>query len=375
MSGSDNNHPPDEGAVGPNLGELIPLLDERDGAAKLAFLLRDSDPTEFWIPRVVNVWEQVGLRYLNDKIKSRPFEALRIFFQLYDKMIQCQREANMRLHKGTPLLWIAECYAKLGYRTLGERYLMLALSEDAISGTGKVDPEHTGVYFRLVWRLGMKDEILKEYATRCFQISEENAEDSRFPEWVLQHLDQDWMTAFPRPDEANVYVVNGHYVNHLLARLGGGDGRALEQLAEYLMVSMPGCRTSRRKRSKSTDYDVICSVDGFEVDFRSELGRYFVCECKDWEMPADFSSMAKFCRVLDSVKSRFGVLFSKAGISGEGKTTGAEREQLKVFQDRGMVIVVIDEDDLKRVAEGSNFINLLRRKYETVRLDLAGAEG
>ena len=111
-------------------------------------------------------------------------------------------------------------------------------------------------------------------------------------------------------------------------------------------------------------------MEGFDVDFRSELGRYFVCECKDWDEPADFTTMAKFCRVLDSVKSRFGILFSKSGIFGEGKTKYADREQLKVFQDRGMVIVVIDGKDLELISEGENFINLLRTKYERVRLDL-----
>jgi len=111
-------------------------------------------------------------------------------------------------------------------------------------------------------------------------------------------------------------------------------------------------------------------MEGFDVDFRSELGRYFVCECKDWDAPADFTSLAKFCRVLDSVKSRFGILFSKHGISGEGKNRDAGLEQLKVFQDRGMVIVVIDESDLEQVANGANFISLLRTKYENVRLNL-----
>ena len=111
-------------------------------------------------------------------------------------------------------------------------------------------------------------------------------------------------------------------------------------------------------------------MEGFEVDFRSELGRYFVCECTDWDSPADFTLLAKFCRVLDSVKSRFGILFSKQGISGEGKNRDAGLEQLKVFQDRGMVIVVIDQSDLEQVANGANFISLLRTKYENVRLNL-----
>jgi hypothetical protein len=111
-------------------------------------------------------------------------------------------------------------------------------------------------------------------------------------------------------------------------------------------------------------------MEGFDLDFRSELGRHFVCECKDWKKPADFSVMAKFCRVLDSTKSRFGILFSKNGITGKGKTTDGEREQLKLFQDRGIVIVVLSLDDLRQVGEGTNLIALLRSQYETVRLDL-----
>jgi hypothetical protein len=157
-----------------------------------------------------------------------------------------------------------------------------------------------------------------------------------------------------------------------MSLLGAGKGEELELLTEYLMSCMPGCRTMRRQRSGSTDYDVICSMEGFDVDFRSELGRYFVCECKDWAKPADFTTMAKFCRVLDSIKSRFGILVSKDGISGAGRSADAEREQLKVFQDRGMVIVVLDMSDLERVADGANLVQLLRERYETIRLDLRG---
>lgn len=83
--------------------------------------------------------------------------------------------------------------------------------------------------------------------------------------------------------------------------------------------------------------------------------------------------MAVLCRVLDTVKSRFGILFSKSGLSGEGKARDAELEQLKIFQDRGTVIVVIDKNDLQLLAEGANFVSLLRKKYERVRLNLRGA--
>jgi hypothetical protein len=46
-----------------------------------------------------------------------------------------------------------------------------------------------------------------------------------------------------------------------------------------------------------------------------------------------------------------------------------------VFQDRGIVIVVIDAGDLTKVAEGANFIRLLRERYEAVRLDIRGDAG
>jgi hypothetical protein len=189
----------------------------------------------------------------------------------------------------------------------------------------------------------------------------------------LQEFDSNWMTEFPTSQEAAVYSANPRYMKHLINQLGDPSGTTLERLADYILSCMPGCRTTRRRRSHSSDYDIVCSVEGLEVDFRSELGRYFVCECKDWQSPADFTAMAKFCRVLDSTKSRFGILFSKRGISGQGRTIDAEREQLKVFQDRGMVIVVIEEGDIEYVARGSNYINLLRAKYEQVRLDLANS--
>ena len=46
-------------------------------------------------------------------------------------------------------------------------------------------------------------------------------------------------------------------------------------ISQMTIRLMPGCRTKRRQRSRSTDYDIVCSMDGFDVDFRSELGRYF----------------------------------------------------------------------------------------------------
>ena len=86
-----------------------------------------------------------------------------------------------------------------------------------------------------------------------------------------------------------------------------------------------------------------------------------------------FSTVAKFCRVLDSAKCRFGIIFSKNEISGEKDTEDpkfAYREILKIYQDRGMVIIVIDSNDIQKLIEGFNFTVMLRSKYDEIRLDL-----
>lgn len=353
--------------------DLERFLKSRDGAKDLAVELpKRYSPLAIAKASVQQqVWEAIGLYYFNDAAKRRCFEALGIFYSLYRHMLKAQTELHIQVHKGMPLLWIAECWGAEGFSVLRKRYLMLALCEDAVRGSGNIIADESGVYFRLVWRLGMNDEILRRYAEEAYAQKTRNPQLALYPEWILQQLDQNWMTEFPSPHEANLYLASPDYTANLVDQLGDSQGNSLELLAEYIMLCMPGCRTSRRQRSPSTDYDLICSMEGYDIDYRSELGRYFVCECKDWTTAADFASFAKFCRVLDSVKAKFGILFSKNGLTGDANTRAATREQLKVYQDRGMVIVVVDEKDLRSVAAGGNFVNMLRRKYEKVRLDLS----
>lgn len=353
--------------------QVVGLLAQRDGAARLLEELpRLLRPSRIGSSvEAQEAWEGVGNYY---RLLGRLNEAIPIFSLLYKQMLQAQVELGRWVHKGMPLVWLNECFWAMGWWVHAKRFIMLTLLEDAIREKGTVSPATTGVYFRIVWRHGLSDDQVKRYAARCYEIYSASEAEARYPEWILQQMDLDWMTEFPSPSEAPLYLANTEYVKFLIDKLGDPSGRTLEFLAQYLLSCMPGCRTTRRRRTFSTDYDLVCSMEGFDLDFRSELGRYFVCECKDWGSPADFTTMAKFCRVLDSIKARFGIVFSRSGVSGQGQARYAAREQLKVFQDRGMVIVVVDGADLRRVEDGDNFTSLLRSKYEQVRLDLFVAE-
>jgi hypothetical protein len=257
---------------------LLPLFGQRDGAARLA----QSLPRIYLPDKTIEgssecrAWELAGLHFLS---RGRPHEALPIFASLYDHMLAGQ-ERRERIHKGLPLVRIYECYLMMGFVALPKRFLMLTLIEDAIRGNGSISAETSGVYFRLVWRHGLVDSELQRYAAQTYDRYIAHPTEALFPESILQDFDKDWME-FPTQQEAAVYSANPKYIRHLINQLGDASGENLERLAAYILESMPGCRTTRRIRSPSTDYDIVCSLDGPEVDFRSEFGRYFVCECKD----------------------------------------------------------------------------------------------
>ncbi|HTS48293.1 MAG TPA: hypothetical protein VMH05_10145 [Bryobacteraceae bacterium] len=347
--------------------ECRALLEDRDGGWHLCDVLPGLYSPQDVSTGATRPWEVSGLVLLN---RGRFHEAVAVFERLY--LHQQAHELKTREHvmKGMPLVWMSDCHLRLGRPVLARRFIMLTLIEDAIASGGTVSPEHTGSYFRAAWTFGLHHSLITQYAKDAHRLFQDDPESGAFPEWVLQQLDQEWMTGYSSSEEVDLYPANRQYIVFLLDRLGDGTGKQLELLAEYLLSIMPGCRVYRRKRSHATDYDLVCAMEGVQLDFRGEFGRYFVCECKDWREPAGITEFAKFCRVLDSVKARFGILFSKHGISGKKSGDDAAREQLKVFQDRGVVIVVIDETDLREIASGRNLIPLLRARYESVRLDL-----
>ncbi len=346
--------------------ECSSLLDQRDGAFRaVKFLQTSIDPTET-AQGQCGVWDNCA-RFCASQ--GRFHEALLIYVAMYAKLMDMQESQDERKHKGTPLVRISEMHGYMGHPLLAKRYIMLTLCEDAISSRGNIPINQTGSYFRAVWQHGISDEEFHRYAADAWNASQLDSHAARFPEWALQELDQKWMTEYASSGEASLYVANPAYCGWLLSKLGAGDGKALEQLAHYLLNCIPGFRAKMRMRTPSTDYDVYCAIEGPTYDFRSDLGRYFLCECKDWKGPATVTTVQKFAGVLRAAKCEFGIIFSKNGISGQGGVKFAERELLKIKQD-GIIILTITEPHLKEVAAGANFFSMLRDLYEREHLDL-----
>jgi hypothetical protein len=148
--------------------DLIPVFPERDAAARFLERLPKtyrSVQTE----TVARPWELVGLWFLHS---GRFYEAVAIFWRLYQQMVEGQQKA--RCHKGMPLVWLSECYRALGFSVHAKRYLMLTLCEDAIREQGSITPNPSGIYFRLVWLYGLPDYELRRYASEFYKLSQEH---------------------------------------------------------------------------------------------------------------------------------------------------------------------------------------------------------
>ncbi len=363
----------------PLIDELVPLLDRHDGAHRIADRLAQSITPEAAStaapiagPRgAQELWEFLGQHYLFQLVPSRPENAFQIFHRLYEHMLRHQSETNRWCMKGMTLVWMAECSAKAGHSWTALRYLMLTLIEDAIRDKGEIDPNGVGSYFRLVWSGHLSEAEFHRYAREAFRRYETDQIAGGFPEWILQHFDQSWMNQIPSSQEASKFVSNPFYVQHLVARLGDKTGNSLEMLAQYLLSCVPGCRTYRRTRTHTSDLDIVCAIDGPELDFRSTLGRFFACECKDWPKKSlDVATIKVFSQALQLINAKFGVVFCRKGLSGKGKNRDAEHEQRIIYQRLGIVIVAVDDSDFEELAKGINFVSRLREKYEAVRLNL-----
>lgn len=349
------------------------ILSKVDGVFFLIKTLEeDHTPAEVALDTNTQlIWGQIGLTLRNRKRFS---EAIEVYLSLYNMMLRWEISEKQWTHKAMPLVWISECYFELGYRFLAKRYMMLTMIDDAKRDLGQHGKilVNEGSYFRLRYKYNMGHEEIEDYFHKAFEIFNKNSELNIFPEYILQHLSHDWMTEKLTIEEQSIYIVNSHYIDCLQKGLGDKTGEKLEWLASYLMSCLPGCRTYKRvpQAGKATDYDIVGSFDGSITDFRAELGQYFICECKDWAEKVTFTTVAKLARILASTKMQFGILFTRQGITGAGKNQSAERELRKAFQDSNVKIIVLSNSDIESIKKGKNLVNMLRTKYEALRLDL-----
>jgi hypothetical protein len=186
---------------------LFPLVEQTDGTEELISILQQKYPERQAAGDNGHMaWDYSGQALFRN---NRVHEALAVHWEHYQQLLAGQHGSS-RLHKGTPLVRISDCFGALGFRVHAQRYQMLTLCEDAIQESGTISPKTSGVYFRLVLG-GVPAKKLQSYAADFYKLATDLPDEALFPEALLQRLDDDWLTALPSEAEALFYLRSACY--------------------------------------------------------------------------------------------------------------------------------------------------------------------
>lgn len=149
------------------------------------------------------------------------------------------------------------------------------------------------------------------------------------------------------------------------------QGKALEELAAYVLGHVAGCYPVRNVSTIDFETDlVVRNLARAAMPALDVLGRYFLVECKNWASPVGASAAAYFANRIRYCRAHTGLLFAKNGITGEGReAVGDARFTLhRSFSHDGIVVAVVSAADLEGLAHRKETpLQLLLRKHDEVR--------
>lgn len=118
-----------------------------------------------------------------------------------------------------------------------------------------------------------------------------------------------------------------------------------------------------KKRTQTCEFDLICRNNYKDRDtVLNDFGRHIVVECKNWKVSIGASHVRDFAMKLQKAKVQFGLLFTKAGITGKGARDAAGEIKF-LFDKYNIYVVVFDLKELKSMANPKiGFYQLLETK-------------
>lgn len=135
---------------------------EPDAVVRLTSELAQRYPAITFTEMNYQRWTHCGDYF---RIAGQHHQALLIYRSLCSHLHDVQTAQSKWWSKGTPLIWMSDCFFALQFHVHANRYAMLAHCEDAIGEKGKLNP-NLGVYWRAISRHGISHYDLERYAKR-----------------------------------------------------------------------------------------------------------------------------------------------------------------------------------------------------------------
>jgi hypothetical protein len=216
------------------------------------------------------------------------------------------------------------------------------------------------------------DEVFEYMIERRDENSKSNEPHTLFAEHLVVQLSVEpkFAKLFSYPSSQSEFPIGRAYANTIIERINtkvtvGKDekylGSYLEEFARYLVLLMPGwVPTMNTYHPRSDmDSDVIARYVREPEAISSSHPRTILIECKNREAPLNVSEAGYFLYRMSLTQVEVGVLFVRkiTGLKGNiAQDENATHLLDLAFQQNGKVVIVIDIDDLKKVADGTKTI-------------------
>lgn len=142
-------------------------------------------------------------------------------------------------------------------------------------------------------------------------------------------------------------------------------GRLLEDFIAMFLGTVPGFRIpldGRNLRTDAEELDVAVEVDGFWLHQR--YGVFTICECKNWSAAVSWDELAILREKLAARSCRFGIFIALNGV------TAGFREKMKAYLRDGVVIALLTQAELRRLADKVDPATILQEAcYDTIKYE------
>jgi Restriction endonuclease len=173
----------------------------------------------------------------------------------------------------------------------------------------------------------------------------------------------------PRTGRRSVAQISRKKVDSFLRRAAQSSttseqGRALEDLIEYIFIKIPGIQMVMRNslnvfNTEEIDVAVWNNRHRLGLDF---LPQVLIVECKNWSNPVGSQEVAYFAHRLENRGLDHGVLVAANGISGNPATMTGAHFEVAAALIRGQRILMLNRTELEVLSSTEQLVTLLKRK-------------
>ena len=312
----------------------------------------------------------------------------KLLIEWWNLLGQRQYESKKRIYRAETAFLLSNLYEVMDDKGMALRWAMLMQADDILGE----HPEGGGAGRQtLTTKYGLSvvsfDE-LNQLAQECLVEAKKNNDWSKpesFAEEVICRFARG-KSGYALADTTSIreFPVSPGYFQSLInwvkiARTSNEKGDALEELALYLLLLLPGCVPHKNVLAEQKIFEtdvLIHNLSPTPTVVTELLGRQFLIECKNRKSEAHpeynkvtVSEIGYFLYRMKLTHTKFGIIFSRDGISGEDDKIAGYELIRRAYHEDDIVCVEIRDSDLSDLATGKQhyFWWMLLDKIERLR--------